>query len=1006
MTSDWAGNRGVNISIPLSTFFGRVGELEQLEQWLLAGKRLVTVSGPPGAGKTRLVQQLVEYRLAESPDRFATICFFDLVEAREMRHITDVASRVLGVPLDTPEDTEATLARLGRAIACRGRVLLVFDNFEQLAGHARTTLGQWLGQAPEAYFLVTSRHRLRLPGEQVIQLGPLTLPKEESVGFKDLQKSEAAALYLDRVRSIGSSYVPSDTDAGFIAKIVIRLDGLPLAIELAAARATVLDPRRLLERLNQRFELLTCGSDGFTHHTTLEAAIDWSWSLLAPWEQEALAQCAVFGGGFDLEAAEAVLELSHPDAPNVLDVIQNLCDKCLVATATVHDSPSELRFRLYESIREYAAKRLEESGQLHSIERRHGAYFSEIGLVWADAIDGPQGVLYLRKLGWEEDNLRAVIDRVKHRAEPSRPKTVRHTSKAEQQKINQALRAALALDSKLNIQGRYDTHLMLFDRVFKAIRFDSVVSKRLYVRGLMAKAGVLRILGRYEDGLNLLEKAKDQAKCLDDKQLQARALFLLGMVRYTQGQLEQSQTKFQRAIERFRATKERLWEARAIHCFSVTLFIQARYDRAIENYQKALPIFEEIEARRDIGHILLNLGELQRIKGRVSDAEKCVQRALAIHREFGDRRMEAMSLKLLGAAVADLNRCESARSYFEQALDAYRYIGDRNSEGIALGDLGDLSLEQGELNRARIHLEQAREIHSALNNHLGEAHLLVISADLLWTEGHHEAAVAKLRDTLGTFRQAGEKRLEGLVLAQLGALEALLDRMEQATKNLNNADRIFTDIGDQVSLKVVKLYRGHLDVRLAHHAIEKGDDETADALLAGVRQRMTWSRRPALDKDLQATEAATLYESSFDVRRATSLLTQALPERDQRMARGELMDPERKALLLDTEERQFRPPGGEWTSFSNRPQPFRFLVRLVQQHQNKPAESVSMDELRESAYPGEKMVPKAAASRIYQNMFLLRKHGMANVVLKRQDGYLLDPALTVIQVNQLSTLAV
>jgi predicted ATPase len=292
------------------------------------------------------------------------------------------------------------------AIADRGRVLVVLDNFEQVIQHAPATVGRWL-HARDASFMVTSRERLHLSGEVVQLVEPLPLD------------GSAIDLFVARARAVRHDFAPDAAQRSVIADVVKLLDGLPLAIELAAARIAVLSPSQLLVRLRDRFKVLA-GRRGVTRQSTLRAAIDWSWDLLSAWEQAALEQCSVFDGGFTLAAAETVIDLpAWPEAPPVIDAMQAPVDKSLLrrwmpdAAPARHDI-EEPYFGMYISIHEYAVERCRARGDDYAdaVQDRHGRYFAAFGTDEAlEALFTHGGMQRLHALQRELDNLLSACRR-------------------------------------------------------------------------------------------------------------------------------------------------------------------------------------------------------------------------------------------------------------------------------------------------------------------------------------------------------------------------------------------------------------------------------------------------------------------------------------------------------------------------------------------------------------------------------------------------------------------
>jgi len=314
-------------------FIGRQGELAALARAADSGARLVTLIGPGGVGKTRLALEYLREREA---------CFCDVAGADTEDALALAILGSLG---------NAEPASLVDALKRRGEMLLVLDNFEQLVRPARASIAQLLRALPELRLLVTSRERLQLAGETCITVDPLRTPTD---GESDPFGCDAVRLFLARARATCSEWEPSADDIAPLIAIAHKLDGIPLAIELCAARIAVLRPAQLLELLGQRFELLV------DRDRSLRASLDRSWGLLEPWEQQALAQCAVFEGGFTLDAVARVLdEAARPPAPGplwALEALQALHDKSLVRAYDA--AAGARRYRLDDSVREYAADKL------------------------------------------------------------------------------------------------------------------------------------------------------------------------------------------------------------------------------------------------------------------------------------------------------------------------------------------------------------------------------------------------------------------------------------------------------------------------------------------------------------------------------------------------------------------------------------------------------------------------------------------------------------------------
>ncbi len=404
----WQPLRAVphNLAPERDAFIGRSTELRLLANALESGVRFVTVLGPGGTGKTRLVRRYALSWLGEWP---GGVCFCDLSEARSADGLYFAVALALGVPIGKGDPT----VQLGHAIAARGRCLVILDNFEQVVAHAAESLGRWLDRASEASFVVTSRERLHVDGESVFPIEPL------------LADSEAIDLFVARARMHRPAFALDAGNRAHVAEVVKLLDGLPLAIELAAARVRVLSPAQIVSRLRDRFALLAGGPGAAARQSTLRAAIDWSWQLLTVSEQAVLAQCSVFEGGFTLEAAEAVLDLRGlRDALSIVDTIQALVDKSLLRAwlpkASARLELVEPYFGMYLSIHEYAAQKLDAAGPQSTAQaqQNHGRFFTGFGTEEAlDALFTHGGAKRRQVLTFELDNLVSACRRALARAD-------------------------------------------------------------------------------------------------------------------------------------------------------------------------------------------------------------------------------------------------------------------------------------------------------------------------------------------------------------------------------------------------------------------------------------------------------------------------------------------------------------------------------------------------------------------------------------------------------------
>lgn len=754
----WRPVREVRHNLPAErdAFIGRTTELHALASRLDAGARLLTVLGPGGTGKTRCVRRYGWSWLGDWP---GGVAFCDLSEARSLEAIVFAVASALGVPLGKADP----VVQIGHAIAGRGRCLVILDNFEQIVAHAAATLGHWLDRARDAAFVVTSRERLHLQGEEVFPIEPLPI------------EHDAIELFASRARAQQPDFALTDANRAAVAEVVQLLDGLPLAIELAAARVRVLAPARLVERLHDRFALLGAGRGPVQRQATLRAAIDWSWELLAPWEQAALAQCSVFDGGFTLEAAEAVLDCSAwPQAPPPIDAIQALVDKSLLRTWVPAGqggryAVDEPYFGMYLSIHEYAAEKLGASGVAQTAAQdRHAAYYAGFGSDSAvERLSRHAGVKLRRALALELGNLVVAC---------------RHAVQCGHGEV--AAASYRAVWEVLELHGPQELGAGLGDRVLglpglgAAARAQACVTRSQAAR----RAGQMDAAAAWlDEALALLRQTGQRAR-------EAGVLRLLGIVQRQRGRMQEALAYYQRALAIRRATGDRRGEGSVLGNLGIVHCEQGRMDEGREHFERALAIDREAGDRMQEGITLNNLGVLQLEQGHGAAAQPHFEAALAIHREVGNRHEEGVVLANLGALHLGQGRFDESRGHLEAALTVAREVGGRRLEGVVLGDLGELLRCQGQVAQARTFCDLALTIH----------------------------------------REVGNRRYEGAVLCCLAEIALRQGQPGEARQALVAGEALLRGIGDRLGLGKLLCTRGHAE-------LAAGDSGLARAALADAQ---------------------------------------------------------------------------------------------------------------------------------------------------------------------------
>jgi predicted ATPase/DNA-binding CsgD family transcriptional regulator len=605
------------------------------ERLLRPDTRLLTLTGTGGTGKTRLALAVA----ADVLDAFDDgVCFVDLAPLHDHTRVVPTIAQTLGVKERAGEPLPVALGEYLRD----KRLLLVLDNFEQVVA-AGPDVAALLEGSAGSKVLVTSRTPLHVYGEHQYQVPSLALPDPSRVPSPEAAAgSEAVALFLQRAEAAQAGFRPSRSDLAAIAEICARLDGLPLAIELAAARVRLMPPPALLARLERRLPLLTGGArNAPARHQTLRGTIDWSHELLSGPEQALFRRLAAFAGGCTLAAAEAVCR--QPEAPageasGVVDAIASLVDKSLLEQrGTVHGEP---RFAMLETIREYAIERLEGSGEAEAVRSVHARAFLEMVERAEPELTGPRQAVWLARFDADEENLRAALACALDRAA-----------------AELALRLSGALWRFWVVRGRLGEGLSWLERALAA-GGDAPLAAR--AKAANAAGNLARLRGIAATATAWHEQSLALRRELGDALGVAASLINLGNVALDLGE----------------------------------------YERAVPFYQQSLELYRGAAHRWGIALALNNLGAALRGDGRSEEARALLEESLALRRELGDQYGVAETLENLARLALDRGDLRGAEALSRESLSLWRELGDRLSAPRLLEDLAAAAAAGGELERA------------------------------------------------------------------------------------------------------------------------------------------------------------------------------------------------------------------------------------------------------------------------------------------------------------------
>ena len=663
--------RRTNLPSQVSIFVGRGPEFQRMEKLLARGERLITLVGPGGAGKTRLALRAAGELLADFP---GGVWCCDLSEARSVDGVCAAVAAGLGLHLVGADP----VASIGETLASSERVLLVLDDADRLAPLAHDTLDRWLDSAPGAHFIVTSRAPVGRCGEEVIPLAPLPLPR--STSDANLRDNPAIALFLSRARAVHHEVTLDAATLPTLLDLVRLLRGLPLAVELAAARLAHVSVAELRDAVAPVLE------DKETSEDVLESILAWAVTDLRPWERAAIEQLAPFAGGFTEEAADSVLRLdATPGAPPVMDVIAALADKALLRTL------SDGRWLLTPSLAAWLDERGKSAQRLQA-ERRHAAWFAQLGQDYAiERLERNGTAEAWRGFLAERDNLLLATSRAVGWA------------REHPEAALVAARCCMAVLLVFDQRGPVSAGRAATMPVLRVTGIPAAVEARLLHR----LARLERQAARTDEAASLLERARHMAREASDFRYEGIVLNALSVLQAEHGESERAHRTTERALKIHRREGNARHEGVAIGHLAELHHAAGNLAGAESGYREALAQLLRANDHRAGAVVLGLLGHALADQGRRGEARRCYEEALATHRKVGNERHEADVLLRLADLLADASHHEEAARQLEAALPLYRALGGPTGAARVHRSLGIVHADMGELSEARRHLDTA-----------------------------------------------------------------------------------------------------------------------------------------------------------------------------------------------------------------------------------------------------------------------------------------------------------
>jgi predicted ATPase/DNA-binding SARP family transcriptional activator len=697
-----------NLPAQLNAFFGRTRDLTKIGE-LQRGDlraRLLTLTGPAGTGKTRLSLEVGARLLSDQASTFPDGIFFvDLSPINERDLVISAIADVLGV---TERRDQSLLESLKDWLRSK-YLLLLLDNFEQVI-EAGSLVVELLAAAPGLRVLVTSRIVLQVYGEHEYPVLPLPLPDLKRLPpTADLMGNAAVSLFVARARERQPNFALTDENAAVVAEICVRLDGLPLAIELSASRIKMFPPVAMLTHLTNRLAFVVGGTrDRPERHQTLRRTIEWSYSLLGRDEKMVLARLAVFKSGFTHKAAQAVTSLpagqregkaegalSPPNTP-LGAILASLVDQSMLQVAQSKIDEMS-RFWMLLTLQEYALEKLAARGELTQAHRAHARHY----LSWAEeaerALKGPEQLAWLERLEAEHDNLRAVLE---------------WAIAGQGERASLGLKLAGALGLFWSVRG----HWMEGYRWLKeALDNNCDAPAPARAKALLAAGTLLHFRWRFEQAAPLLHKSLALYQELDEKEGMADALYWLGRQAFRQKDYQGAAGLIEQSLALYQEANHQYGVSMAFRNLGDCARLLKDYERAHWLYEQGLALARKIGNKQGIAYTLNSLGELARLQGNFVAAELFYEEDLGLVRELGNRFSQAVALHNLGHTTLRLGDLGRAAALFEESLSLYQRLEYTRGVALCLAGLAGVANSAGQAVRATSLLGKASAALQASN---------------------------------------------------------------------------------------------------------------------------------------------------------------------------------------------------------------------------------------------------------------------------------------------------
>ncbi len=761
-----------NLPIQLTSFIGRNEEIKEIKE-LMKEARLLTLAGAGGAGKTRLALQVAADMIDDYPNG---VWIVELASLLEHEYLPNAVTGALGI-LEQPgkKIEDALIDHLKDK-----EILLLFDNCEHLVHSVSLLAEKILTSCPKVSILSTSREALRCDGEQTHKIMSLAFPKPDSQETAEqLTQYESVRLFIERALSVNRQFRVNSENAQSLAQICYRLDGIPLAIELAAARMKAMSVEQVQNRLNNRFQLLTGGKrTSLPRQQTLKALIDWSYDLLSENEATLCNRLSVFSGGWTLDAAEEICSDERIDRMNVVDLLTDLSEKSLI----IFDE-EKVRYRMLETIKQYGDDRLREANENNSISDIHMRYFEKVAMKADKDLFSPDSANVMRFFDDEISNLeRAYLHAL------------------EKHDLETAVNISISIVEYRKLGGQFSEGIEWLEKVYE---HKSDLSEHKLNELILKIGSIAQLKAEFDKAKEFVSMSLEFSRKTGDKSGIAAGLIILGRIASLQGDSAKALDIMTEALACSRETGDKKSIAASLLNIGMIKTEHADYSGVLELYEESRQIYSEIGYKLGMSQALACLGNIAYETKDYQHSFKMMNESLLISREIGDKRNIAYTLFNIAACSDELGDRTNSMKLTMECQKIFGEIGDRRGMALALANLGVMEHGLEQYDAAIEHYTQGIAISKDIGFKFLTAVLAYSLGRTYFIKEEYDLCLKNYKESLAICKELNNKKHTVLNLTGISELFSIRGREADGAKLLGFVDK-FQKLNDIVMLGLEK----------------------------------------------------------------------------------------------------------------------------------------------------------------------------------------------------------